>query len=157
MALARTRSWACGMRATAAVATGSAMASKAWAGCLPVVLRAAMPPPDRLSTLRSRAEASRPAEMALITSSCVTGAGVDGSAARAGALSGNKVARAMTTHRWRSQAEVLTRVQKEAEDIIFFVFFRERDGQRMPWPGTSVRSEERRVGKECRSRWSPYH
>src|SRR6267378_8240918 len=30
------------------------------------------------------------------------------------------------------------------------------------WPGASssgsgVRSEERRVGKECRSRWSPYH
>src|ERR1035437_10876722 len=24
-------------------------------------------------------------------------------------------------------------------------------------PGLSVRSEERRVGKECRSRWSPYH
>ena len=24
-------------------------------------------------------------------------------------------------------------------------------------PGTHVRSEERRVGKECRSRWSPYH
>ena len=24
---------------------------------------------------------------------------------------------------------------------------------RVPW----VRSEERRVGKECRSRWSPYH
>ena len=24
------------------------------------------------------------------------------------------------------------------------------------WPGRS-RSEERRVGKECRSRWSPYH
>ena len=23
--------------------------------------------------------------------------------------------------------------------------------------GTKVRSEERRVGKECRSRWSPYH
>ena len=23
------------------------------------------------------------------------------------------------------------------------------------WP--EVRSEERRVGKECRSRWSPYH
>ena len=23
--------------------------------------------------------------------------------------------------------------------------------------GTEVRSEERRVGKECRSRWSPYH
>ena len=23
--------------------------------------------------------------------------------------------------------------------------------------GASYRSEERRVGKECRSRWSPYH
>src|SRR5256885_11517785 len=27
-----------------------------------------------------------------------------------------------------------------------------------PWPLRSInRSEERRVGKECRSRWSPYH
>src|SRR5437868_12837990 len=25
------------------------------------------------------------------------------------------------------------------------------------WILDSVRSEERRVGKECRSRWSPYH
>src|SRR2546429_7008650 len=24
-------------------------------------------------------------------------------------------------------------------------------------PSVTVRSEERRVGKECRSRWSPYH
>src|SRR2546430_6208100 len=24
-------------------------------------------------------------------------------------------------------------------------------------PETAIRSEERRVGKECRSRWSPYH
>src|ERR1017187_10040713 len=24
-------------------------------------------------------------------------------------------------------------------------------------PGPAMRSEERRVGKECRSRWSPYH
>ena len=24
-------------------------------------------------------------------------------------------------------------------------------------PGSDFRSEERRVGKECRSRWSPYH
>src|SRR2546430_17026365 len=32
--------------------------------------------------------------------------------------------------------------------------------RRPRWPayaGLSVRSEERRVGKECRSRWSPYH
>ena len=28
----------------------------------------------------------------------------------------------------------------------------------MSWQGGGkVRSEERRVGKECRSRWSPYH
>ena len=26
-----------------------------------------------------------------------------------------------------------------------------------PAPGVQTRSEERRVGKECRSRWSPYH
>ena len=25
------------------------------------------------------------------------------------------------------------------------------------WSIATVRSEERRVGKECRSRWSPYH
>ena len=29
----------------------------------------------------------------------------------------------------------------------------EEDGKRV----TGKRSEERRVGKECRSRWSPYH
>ena len=27
----------------------------------------------------------------------------------------------------------------------------------IPYHGISSRSEERRVGKECRSRWSPYH
>ena len=25
------------------------------------------------------------------------------------------------------------------------------------WQDLGIRSEERRVGKECRSRWSPYH
>src|SRR3712207_9102498 len=29
-------------------------------------------------------------------------------------------------------------------------------GEVLP-PATAARSEERRVGKECRSRWSPYH
>jgi len=32
-----------------------------------------------------------------------------------------------------------------------------RDGASQTWTPTSARSEERRVGKECRSRWSPYH
>ena len=27
----------------------------------------------------------------------------------------------------------------------------------LSFAGLSARSEERRVGKECRSRWSPYH
>src|SRR5689334_24772812 len=30
-------------------------------------------------------------------------------------------------------------------------------GWRSRWPARAARSEERRVGKECRSRWSPYH
>ena len=30
------------------------------------------------------------------------------------------------------------------------------DLERLPY-GADHRSEERRVGKECRSRWSPYH
>ena len=35
-----------------------------------------------------------------------------------------------------------------------------RVGSLLPIPGVDTnyfRSEERRVGKECRSRWSPYH
>src|SRR3712207_9428870 len=32
-----------------------------------------------------------------------------------------------------------------------------RSGYPTHCPGRTVRSEERRVGKECRSRWSPYH
>src|SRR5260370_12743185 len=31
------------------------------------------------------------------------------------------------------------------------------DGRRGAGPFAAARSEERRVGKECRSRWSPYH
>ena len=37
----------------------------------------------------------------------------------------------------------------------------EKDNQKIidncNWIFLSIRSEERRVGKECRSRWSPYH
>src|SRR5256885_13628176 len=32
-----------------------------------------------------------------------------------------------------------------------------RFGSGSPLPRINARSEERRVGKECRSRWSPYH
>src|SRR5256886_15564334 len=45
-------------------------------------------------------------------------------------------------------------------DIV--VLFSPVDGTRLvkrvvAIPGDTLRSEERRVGKECRSRWSPYH
>ena len=37
------------------------------------------------------------------------------------------------------------------------VVFRVHDLSDYPIKQRHVRSEERRVGKECRSRWSPYH
>jgi len=46
----------------------------------------------------------------------------------------------MPTHQPRNGSLVVARL--EAEGVVFKVF---------------TRSEERRVGKECRSRWSPYH
>ena len=33
----------------------------------------------------------------------------------------------------------------------------EKVDERIRELGRQIRSEERRVGKECRSRWSPYH
>src|SRR3712207_1512362 len=38
-----------------------------------------------------------------------------------------------------------------------FSAFMERDEAGAESVQTEARSEERRVGKECRSRWSPYH
>ena len=37
------------------------------------------------------------------------------------------------------------------------VFLDKYDPDKYQNPCNTVRSEERRVGKECRSRWSPYH
>ena len=40
----------------------------------------------------------------------------------------------------------------------FFASVEERDNPELATkPLVIARSEERRVGKECRSRWSPYH
>ena len=57
--------------------------------------------------------------------------------------------------------------QHEARKATFttsggIVEIRRSDDGHYHWPGTLNgervdRSEERRVGKECRSRWSPYH
>ena len=46
-------------------------------------------------------------------------------------------------------------VQRIAED--YDIFFYPREGLPPLSIGNYTRSEERRVGKECRSRWSPYH
>ena len=40
-----------------------------------------------------------------------------------------------------------------AAEIVLFSFY----GYGREFGCHSLRSEERRVGKECRSRWSPYH
>ena len=42
---------------------------------------------------------------------------------------------------------------KHEVEIIGYI----RKNTRMDDPDIVLRSEERRVGKECRSRWSPYH
>src|SRR2546430_7646603 len=48
---------------------------------------------------------------------------------------------------------------KLAEDLGVAIDLVEPAADVKPQPGTVavIRSEERRVGKECRSRWSPYH
>ena len=40
-----------------------------------------------------------------------------------------------------------------AEDLVEIIRILRDEENGCPWD----RSEERRVGKECRSRWSPYH
>src|SRR5256885_11835663 len=61
----------------------------------------------------------------------------------------------------KSRVEVFRRLDSEVGEAWYCEVT--RAGQRTPqrlWmsdvPGF-IRSEERRVGKECRSRWSPYH
>ena len=43
------------------------------------------------------------------------------------------------------------------QDAVVWRLLHEMLEQRMTRGETAERSEERRVGKECRSRWSPYH
>ena len=57
------------------------------------------------------------------------------------------------------QARRRERVQVSADEVrvVHEVGAQKRTVWRSPTAFTRVRSEERRVGKECRSRWSPYH
>ena len=48
----------------------------------------------------------------------------------------------------------------EIENARFFMILKDGNDEWQPFKSgnkTVLRSEERRVGKECRSRWSPYH
>ena len=47
--------------------------------------------------------------------------------------------------------EEYRKVHKKSRDDFFYLFLDEITSKK------DFRSEERRVGKECRSRWSPYH
>ena len=38
-----------------------------------------------------------------------------------------------------------------------YILSKDEGGRHTPFFSNQLRSEERRVGKECRSRWSPYH
>ena len=49
-----------------------------------------------------------------------------------------------------------TRVGKEVAHMLRLPFA-DADVEIEREVGMKIRSEERRVGKECRSRWSPYH
>ena len=52
--------------------------------------------------------------------------------------------------------QLFEQLSDHARDVSFQVQF--WDGVKRSFgAGEAQRSEERRVGKECRSRWSPYH
>ena len=53
-----------------------------------------------------------------------------------------------------SPAHLLTYKGEEMTDVVEQSSIREDLGK---YDFMALRSEERRVGKECRSRWSPYH
>ena len=55
----------------------------------------------------------------------------------------------------------MTKSRRDAEDLVQDTLMKAYQHFGKYEPGTNckawLRSEERRVGKECRSRWSPYH
>src|SRR5258708_38386558 len=64
--------------------------------------------------------------------------------------------------RFRRQERLHRGLTVESQEVVLFKT-RATDGRSMvettmgAVPVVVMRSEERRVGKECRSRWSPYH
>ena len=57
-----------------------------------------------------------------------------------------------------SQCEAVITYNGDRFDLPFLKYRAKRCGiSELPFFWSNYRSEERRVGKECRSRWSPYH
>src|SRR5260221_3031199 len=73
----------------------------------------------------------------------------------------HKAAGGMQQHAWGSSAADVEQDQSgETRRRLGIWRVWERDAKRhrqLPVVAGPERSEERRVGKECRSRWSPYH
>ena len=55
-----------------------------------------------------------------------------------------------------TKGQIIIEQDEEYKDWYHFTYFIGNDLFKSPFR-YSFRSEERRVGKECRSRWSPYH
>ena len=68
------------------------------------------------------------------------------------ASSTKKLTTQKTSQKTPSTKEVSKAKKKETSTPSIFAI-----GDINWYPGKLKRSEERRVGKECRSRWSPYH
>ena len=60
--------------------------------------------------------------------------------------------RRLRKERHMKAVDVIAKLQCENINVTTGIFSKVENGYNNP-----TRSEERRVGKECRSRWSPYH
>ena len=79
---------------------------------------------------------------------------------RHGCLESRLVARMETEGRKLTDEETANELEYLAETIpvtYMQMGIRHEKGSDQLWLSLPKRSEERRVGKECRSRWSPYH
>ena len=80
----------------------------------------------------------------------------------ASALLAMVVAAAVATAMLNLYVDVQAKLSREFRQYGANVVVMAKEGQNLPTDTLStvrsvLRSEERRVGKECRSRWSPYH
>ena len=73
------------------------------------------------------------------------------------ALDGDLLAIMELLYREVTANRVLERTFDDMVKEIHHLIDQMDDRERRDYLAESLRSEERRVGKECRSRWSPYH